>query len=145
MCIPQHKLNYRLNISENELKKIVYDELNNARYKVAGDSENVFEDVGSIVNDYMLAGKITEIKANLCYPFSGFSNYTKFRGETFINIEWRIYSPADKKVALELETQGWAEIIKPQVDGDKMTIFQALVMATRNLLANEQVYQLFLK
>ena len=95
----------------------------------------------SLKKDLLIAGRVSDIQANLCYPYSGLWDYTKSRGETFISVKWQLYDTAQNKVILELTTEGFSEIIKMQIDGDKETIYQALGQATRNLLSNSAFYE----
>ncbi len=143
MCIPQHELRWQMNISEDEFKKVVYDEFRKADYSVEGDPNNVFED--DVKGDLILAGRIYDIKTNICYPYSGLFNYSKSRGETFISVEWQLYNSVEKKIVLKLMTDGFHEIIRPQIDGDKETVYQALANAVRNLLGKEEFFNLISK
>jgi hypothetical protein len=89
----------------------------------------------------LVAGLVRDLKANVCYPWGGFGNFTAAKGEAWVDVEWQSYSRRTRSVELKLTTQGTAKSGE-QPEGDVTAIVQAFGAASRNLLARSEFHTL---
>lgn len=121
-------------VPDEDFGEVLREELIAAGYMVVGDPPALFEDPSAWKAEYLVAGLIRDVKANVCYPWGGFGNFTTAKGEAWVDVEWQIYSRRTRSVELRLSTQGTAKSGE-QPDGGIEAIAQAFRAASRNLLA----------
>jgi hypothetical protein len=85
--------------------------------------------------DIVIGVGITDVKANICSSVRG------AKGEVAMTLSWEIYETATKKT-LNLLTSGTAVAAEFSESGDPDIYIAAALMATNNLLANKEFYQL---
>lgn len=127
----------RLNLDSEEFTEVFKEELEKYSFKTVGDPNALFDDPSSWKAEILVAGLVTELKSNICFPYSGFGNYTTSSGEAFLKVEWQIYSQLDRSVVHKVVTEGSSESpSSSQAGGGNSAIFKAFAQATRNLLAD---------
>ncbi|MYA59560.1 MAG: hypothetical protein F4X40_03230, partial [Chloroflexi bacterium] len=65
----------RHQLDTDQFNDLFRTELENANYKVVGDPDALFEDPEINSAEYFIAGLISNIEANVCYPLAGFGNF----------------------------------------------------------------------
>jgi len=148
LCIPMGDLNWKggkVNVDSDEFTEAFKEELEKYDFKTVGDTNALFEDPTSWKSEILVAGLIKELKANICYPNSGFGNFSKAKGEAFIKVDWQIYSKLDRTVVHSVSTEGSFKNTNASAGGDNEALLNAFAQATRNLLADAKFRQIVSK
>ncbi|HLF59425.1 MAG TPA: S1C family serine protease [Alphaproteobacteria bacterium] len=144
-CIPRGKLTYRggrMTLTGDELTETFRTELEAANFTVVGNSDALFDDPADWKAEVLVAGLVTEMKANICYPSSGLGDYTTSRGEAYLKVNWQIYSQLDRKVVYEVTTEGASKSEQSSETAADDVFHNAFTAATRNLLADKGFHDL---
>jgi hypothetical protein len=145
LCAPHTQLVFeggRHSLNNDDLAEVFAGQLRAANYRVVGDPDALFEDPADEGPDFLVAGLVKEMESRVCYPMSGFGNFSDATGEAFMAIAWRIYSRAERAVVLELTTEGFEEIDQATPGADAEVYLGAFAQAVRNLLADPAFYVL---
>lgn len=141
LCVPQADLTWkggRLKLDSDELTDAFKDELEKYSFKTVGDTSALFEDPSSWKSEILVAGLVKELKSNVCFPLAGFGNFSSSKGESFVKVEWQIYSKLDRAVVHTVTTEGAFKATESQEGGVDPIIINAFTQAARNLLADEK-------
>lgn len=144
LCLNRGKLTWRGGravVTDEDFGDVLREELTTAGYTVVGDPSALFEDPSAWRAEYLIAGLVKDVKANICYPRGGFGDFVSAKGEASIEVEWQIYYRGTRSVELKVSTQGAAKINEPMERGDFEVFVQAFQSAARNLLADERFYR----
>ncbi|MBL8645380.1 MAG: serine protease [Rhodospirillaceae bacterium] len=144
LCVPQGELTYRggrVAIDDDQYNDVFREELETANYVVVGDPDALFDDPESWKAEYLIGGLIKDIKANICFPMSGFGSFSSSSGEAEIEVEWQIYSRLNRKVVHEVKTKGSSKISSKE-NGAEDIFLEAFASASRQLLSDEGFYNL---
>lgn len=144
LCAPNAELVFRggrMTLDDEELTDTFRHELEAANYQVVGDPDALFEDPSTWKAEYLVAGLVKHMQANICYPMIGWGG-TDAKGEAFMEVQWQIYSRLDRKVVKELTTQGGSKITESRPTGEVDVFLDAFAQATRNLLADKDFHDL---
>lgn len=125
-----------------ELTGIFQDELTAANYRVVGDPDALFDDSSAWAAEYLVAGLVTSMQANVCYPFSGKNDFVRNRAEVFMDVEWQVYGRLDQKVVHQMKSQGSGIIKKARPEGANEAFLLAFAQASRNMLADQGFHDL---
>lgn len=139
LCVPQGDLNWkggRLKLDSDDLTDAFKEELEKYSFKTVGDTSALFEDPSSWKSEILIAGLVKELKSNVCFPKAGFGNFSSSKGESFIKVEWQIYSKLDRAVVHSVTTEGSFKSTESQEGGIDPIILNAFAQAARNLLAD---------
>lgn len=142
LCVPQGDLTWRggrATVSDEEFTDTFREELRKANYPIVGDPNALFDDPSTWRAEILVAGLITTIKANICFPYAGFGNYGTASGEVFLTVDWQIYSRLDRQVIYKVSTSGSAKT-KSSGTGGIDAFYNAFAQATRGLLADQQFH-----
>jgi S1-C subfamily serine protease len=118
---------------------LLLEEVASAGYGVVGRGDVLFEDVHEKKADYVVAGVIRDVHANVCYANPKNNLAT---AEASLVIDWQIYSYRAREVAFKLTTEGSSLLLRPQSEPGADAISRAVVAASRNLLADPQFHEL---
>ncbi len=118
---------------------LLLEEVSTAGYGVVGRGDVLFEDVHEKKADYVVAGVIRDVRANVCYANPKGSLAT---AEASLAIDWQIYSYRTRDVAFKLTTEGSSLLLRPQPEPGADAISRAVVAASRNLLADPHFHEL---
>ncbi len=118
---------------------LLLEEVASAGYGVVGKGDVLFEDVHEKKADYVVAGVIRDVRANVCYANPKGNLAT---AEASLVIDWQIYSYRARDVAFKLTTQGSSLLLRPQPEPGADAISRAVVAASRNLLADPHFHEL---
>ncbi|MBU3694025.1 MAG: hypothetical protein FGM40_04260, partial [Rhodocyclaceae bacterium] len=135
----------RIAIDSEELTETFKDELQKQNFPTVGDPNALFEDPSAWKTEIMVAGLVTEMKLNVCYPMGGFGNLTSAKGEAYMKVEWQIYSRLDRSVVHSFKTEGSFKAKQADPNGGDSAILNAFAQATRNMLADAKFREIVAK
>lgn len=118
---------------------LLLDEISSAGYGVTGKNEALFDDIHEKKADYIVAGVIRDVHANVCYANPKKNLAT---AEASMTIDWQVYSYRTRDVAFKVTTEGSSLMLRPQVEPGADAISRAFVSAARNLLADARFHEL---
>jgi S1-C subfamily serine protease len=121
------------------LGELLLEEVSSAGYTVVGGSDELFEDPHGEKAEYVIAGVIRDIRANVCYATPRKRLGT---AEASLAVDWQIYSHRSKAVELKATTGGSARLTGPQQEAGPEAVTRAFVSAARNLLADQRFHDL---
>jgi S1-C subfamily serine protease len=118
---------------------LLLEEVAAAGYGVIGHGDVLFEDAHEKKADYVVAGVIRDVRANVCYATPKTNLAT---AEASLAIDWQIYSYRSREVAFKVTTEGSSLLLRPQPEPGADAISRAVVAASRNLLADPHFHEL---
>ena len=120
------------------LGQLLLNELSTAGYSTLGDHDSLFEDLHDRKAEYVIAGIIRDIQANVCYD-----NPKKRIGtaEASLSVAWQVFSRRSKSVELKVTTVGSSETTTVAESAPE-AVTRAFVSAARNLLADSRFHDL---
>jgi len=149
LCIPAARpLTWkggRLNVTSDDFTEVFREEFEKANYPLVGDPDALFEDPSEWKAELLVAGMIKAITANICYPLSGWGNYTDSKGEAYLKVEWQIYSRLDREVVYTTTTEGSSKVKETMSTGTLDIMLNAFAIATQNLLADQGFHDLVVR
>jgi serine protease Do len=129
---------------EFQFSNVLRETLVGANYKVAGNPNALFEDAEDTKASLIVAGVITDIRANLCYPdanpntdYASREDLVRSSGEVSMDIAWQVYNQLERKVVLEIQTHGTGKVNTKEHGADD-AILAAFTQAARNLASQER-------
>ncbi len=131
----------RHQLNTDRFNEIFHTELQLANYKVVGDPDALFEDPEIKSAEYLIAGLVKSIEANVCYPKSRSGNYSSSSAAVYMEVEWQIFDALRRKIVEKVHTQGSSKV-GISYNGIGKAFDNAFALATRNLLADKKFYQL---
>ena len=123
----------------DDLGDLLLEELSSAGYTVVGERDALFEDPHGRKAEYVVAGVIRDVRANVCYANARKSLAT---AEASLSVDWQIYSHRTKAVELKATTAGSSRVPRAPEEPGAEAITRAFVSAARNLLADARFHDL---
>lgn len=110
-----------------------------AGYNTVGDPNNLFKAIerGQPRTDYLVAGRIEDIRLDLCVQrnlLTGDEKYLK-TGRGYILVEWQVFSQSLKKVVYTTRTEGVARLDDPSMMAAQLLVNNAFASSVSNLAA----------
>ena len=139
LCVPNGPITWkggRVNIDSDEFTEAFQDELKKFNFQTVGDTSALFEDPSTWKSEILVAGLVTDLKTNVCYPMAGFGDYTNSKGDAYIKVEWQIYSKLDRKVVHTLFAEGDGKQTEAIQGGNENAILNAFAESVQALLAD---------
>jgi len=130
--------------SGDDLTEVFQDELKTSNYKVVGDPNALFEDRDASGAELIIAGNVHGLKANLCYPNTGFGDFDSSKGSAYMRVDWQVYSTLHRRVVFKATTEGSAIQESATSGGPADLILDAFGISVRNLLADKGFNKLVL-
>ncbi|MGH6952839.1 MAG: hypothetical protein ACREGL_01550, partial [Alphaproteobacteria bacterium] len=109
LCTPSEDMLWRRaqsHASEKELKAAFLQELLKADYPFVDDSKLLFGTPSMSRAEVAVAGLVTDVKLNACYPYGRYGSYATSSAEASITVEWQVYSPLDRTLIHTVRTTG---------------------------------------
>ena len=152
-CFPGRTLGWRggqLNVTDEEFTDALRKELELRKYPVVGDPYALFGDSTVEKAEFIVAGLITKVENQLCFPFSGspnanIGNTTAAKGATLMRVAWQIYSRSVSKVIYEVTTEGSYRSEETINGGFPIFLRNAFAANVRNLMADAGFHNLVSK
>jgi S1-C subfamily serine protease len=123
----------------DDLGGLLMDELSSNGYAVVGERETLFDDPHGRRAEYVIAGIVRDVRANVCYASGPKRPGT---AQASLTVDWQVYSHRIKAVALKETTSGTSILPGVQDEPGAEAITRAFISAARNLLANERFHDL---
>jgi len=140
LCIPMtdvKAIGGKARVSEKDFTEVVRAELTQANFNIiARESDDI--DYTNIQDELVLKGIVKELKANLCFPKSGFRSWKISKGEAYVKILWQVHSKAGDKILFEKITEGSEKLKEAMAYGSSKVILASVAVATQNLIADKQ-------
>jgi S1-C subfamily serine protease len=114
-----------------------------AGFKVERDPSNLFEQNTS-PSDLEVAGQITAVIENLCYPLSGARNLRVVKGSATIDIEWQVYSHVRRAMLARIRTTGEYRTGSAMEGANNPILLNAFSESVRRLAADGSFRKIFL-
>ncbi|HXM77303.1 MAG TPA: trypsin-like peptidase domain-containing protein [Thermoanaerobaculia bacterium] len=124
---------------DEDLGELLLDELSSAGYTIVQDRNTLFDDPHGRKAEYVIAGGIRDVRANVCYAHASQKRAT---AEASLTVDWQVYSHRTKTVELKATTQGSSLMPLAQGEAGTEAISRAFVSAARNLLAESRFHDL---
>ncbi len=110
--------------------------------KVVGDPDALFDDPSSWQAEFLIAGLVKRVDADVCYAYNEWEKVTKTSGVLMMDVDWQVYSRLDRSVVHRQQTQGRGEVKDLSTSGETDMMLDAFAQATRNLLADRRFYEI---
>ena len=142
LCIYQRDLTWERGpqvLDEEDIRTAFNQVLQKANYPVAGNVDNLFEDVSGA--ELIIAGLVKELQAGICNKVTlGFVGPRDVKpiANVSLKVNWQMFSRVDEKVVYEVATDG--KYSGP--GGLREGVIAAFANAAENLLADRRFYEL---
>ena len=147
VCIGKEDLKIktgRFQVDDEMFSQVFRDELKTANYKIIEENDNFFQAKPNESADYLIAGQITDIEANICYPNYGFFNLSMSSGSAYLKVNWQVFDNLNKEVVYNLTTEGSYKTKGASSGGENIVIEHAFSSAINNLLADAGFHKLMI-
>ena len=138
-CLENSRIRWKsggkVNLSSEELVDVFREELEANGWPVVGSTDDLFAGYDVSGAEILIAGKITDLEAAICYPLIGWGNYDS-KGSMRMAVEWQIYNPARKEIIGTLNTSGSAVLDSVVSEADYDLMNTSFSVAVNNLLAS---------
>jgi len=144
LCRPYDGMRWRdgrINESDKEFAAAFVEELRKAKYPIVADTSLLFGDASASRAEVLVAGLVTDVKLNACYPYGRYGDYTTSSAEASITVEWQVYSQFDRKLIHTVRTTGTGKV-PTRPDGENEVLYDAFAQATRGLLADQRFHDI---
>jgi len=120
----------------------VFDEtLTRLGFRVAGSSNELFEDASDSRAEYLVGGRIDQLDLRICYPLSHTGDTSQSQGSVSIRVNWQIYSQLERRVVGTVSTEARVEQ-GARTGGPNDILLNAFSSALRQLAASDQFRQI---
>lgn len=130
----------------NDFEDIFFDRMRLAGHNMVGDPNALFASLerGKPRTDYLIGGRIDDIKLDVCQQRDLFTGDEKFlkTGRGYVKMEWQVFSRSLRKVVYTTETEGVAELEDPSMMAVRLLVNAAFGSAVSNLAADTGLMEL---
>ena len=131
-----------------ELGENFYEVLTQKGLNIAGDPTDLFNQRDAAISaEYFIGARISELKSNYCQPVSFWDGdpIDECSGETYIKVEWTIFSNLLQREVLKTTTEGYFKLIQPKREGIALTFQNAFANAAENLTSSGEFIDIALR
>jgi len=124
---------------DDQFAEAVYDALKARGYNVVGDPRVVFKRAEELSRSrFKLAGRITDMKANVCNVCSWWDGRPLGRqyAEVYLKTEWSVFSTMADKVVMQVVTEGYHKRPDEVPEGFLLAVLDAFSASAEELAAN---------
>lgn len=144
-CVEQGKITVssgRYQLGDYSFSHAFRDVMERANYTVVGDPDALFQDTSINKARYLIAGLVTDMRANVCYPMAGYGNSYDGNGSLYMKVEWQIQDALRRKVVYKTTSEGSASFDTSTPAVMDLMLDDAFAMASENLLADQGFFNL---
>ncbi|RWU06015.1 hypothetical protein DWB63_04915 [Pseudodesulfovibrio sp. S3] len=130
---------------DDEFSQYFYESLTARGYNVVGDPKRIFDREEELSSaHYLVAAEIRDLRTNICrvYDFWTGNALGTENGEVWLQVEWTVYSPLEKKSLLQVTTTGYQKSVEERAGGYTSLLFEAFSSAAEELSADKDFYDL---
>jgi hypothetical protein len=146
VCIPYTDLvtiGGKAPVSVEDFTNVVINILDKANFNIVDATSNNPESIG-LGDELILKGVVKDIKADICFPNSGFRGWKIGKGESYIKIDWNLISRPTNQIIFETTTEGSYELKDAIAYGPEKVILGSVAVATQKLIAEKNLVNLVL-
>jgi len=146
VCIPYTDLvtiGGKAPVSVEDFTNVVINILDKANFNIVDATSNNPESIG-MGDELILKGVVKDIKADICFPNSGFRGWKIGKGESYIKIDWNLISRPTNQIIFETTTEGSYELKDAIAYGPEKVILGSVAVATQKLIAEKNLVNLVL-
>jgi S1-C subfamily serine protease len=142
-------------VEKEYVKQTFHDAMEANGYDVVEGLDLIDEEAENDVDraEYTITAKVMDVQVDMCNSPKDEDSTHYFwewpnpgeRGEFYIAIDWTVWDPVKMAVAYKTRTEGYTKRKLPNVEGLALMFDDAFEMATHNLAANPQFYDLIVK
>jgi hypothetical protein len=145
LCIPHVAVTSgggQFSITDGDYLEAVQHEFVAAGYPVTTSPTDLFSSAAADATRIRIGGRVTDLRANICMPMSGFGDVTNGKADVFVQINWEVFDAAAKTILFKLTTAGTGSIDTVTARPTHLAIQLAISMATRKFLASQDFQSL---
>jgi serine protease Do len=145
LCVPHVQLiagGGHGNITDSTYIETIHQTFASADYPITNSPKELFSDQSSASTRLRLAGRITEVRANICFPMAGFGDLVNGKGEASVKVEWQFFDSTSKSVILKTTSEGYGSVQTSVAVPLSMVHDMAIAMATRRLIVSPEFRQI---
>lgn len=149
LCAPNGDIHWRRDLTEadfGDAPALIVQAVETAGFKATADPTGLF--AGAVApGDYLIGGRVTAAQGEICFPSHGapilFRSRTpadgQAKGSLILQVDWQVYSLAQRKVVLTLTTGGQGTLERKTYGGVRELTRQALSGSLRYFLNQPDV------
>lgn len=144
LCLPRGDLIWENTGTDTRVTRLATAfavELNKANYHLVSVPVSAVSPAKTDSAEIVIAAEITSFQENVCWPYNGYGNFTAASAEANETVDWKIWRQSDPTAVISVTTNGYAKV-DTQANGGIVAATSAFSMATQNLLAENQFYQI---
>ncbi len=116
------------------LGEIFYEVLTENGFDIAGDPQALFKREDAIRSaEYLIGARIAEMRSNYCTLFDGNGIAQGYSGETYLRIEWSVFSKLTQQTIFRHENTGYHQVEEPKRLGTNFLFQEAFAEAALRL------------
>jgi serine protease Do len=145
LCIPHVSLTAgsgQAAITDAGYLDAIHHELAVVDYPVTNSATDLFATLAADQTRIRLAGRIVDVKSNVCFPMMGFGDLSSGTADAFVRVEWQAYDAATRSIILKTATDGFGTIKTSVPNPGALANDMAVGMATRRLIASPEFQSL---
>ena len=114
------------------LGEVFYEMLTDKGFSVAGDPNDLFKRGDAVASaEYLIGARVFEMRSNYC-EHDTFKTYDfGYFGETYVEVEWTVFSSLSQQAVFVQETAGYHRTDKPRTYGKSDLFHEAFADALR--------------
>lgn len=146
LCLPMTDLitiGGKAPVSEGDFTNEVVNVLEKANYNLVSSNSNNIKS-SRLEDELILKGVVKDIKANICFPNSGFRGWKIGKGDSYIKIDWNLISKQTNQTIFETTTEGSCILKDAIAFGPEKVILRSVAIATEKLLGDDNLVKLVL-
>ena len=144
LCIPMTDLvtiGGKAPVSVEDFTNVIVNILERANYNLLSSNSNNIKS-NRLGDELILKGVVKDLKANICFPSSGFRGWKIGKGNSYIKIDWNLISKQTNQTIFETITEGSYELKDAIAYGPEKVMLSSVAVATQNLIADENLVKL---
>jgi len=140
LCIPHQTITAlgTGTITDSAYLDAIQHEMQIVNYPITTSMTDLFTTAEAAGTRVRLAGRITDLQLNVCYPLAGFGDFRDGTADASVTVEWQMYDSVAKSMIFKTSTTGYGSvksmITNPGIEANE----QAVGMATRHFIADPE-------
>ncbi len=132
----------------SELGEIFFEVMSQKGLNIAGDPTELFDQRDAARSaEYFIGARISQLNSNYCQPVSFWDGtpQNEYSGETYIKVEWTVFSTLLQREILKTTTDGYYKLVQPKREGIVLPFQNAFADAAENLTSSEAFIDIALR
>ena len=107
-------------------------------YPITTSPTELFTSSAADATRIRLAGRIVDVRMNVCFPLSGFGDVSNGTADVYVRVEWQAFDSAKKVIILKTVTTGTGSVKSTTPSPAVMANDLAIGMATRRFISGPE-------